>query len=808
MAESTNTVAIPDLSRSWPLLPLRSAVLFPNVVVPFDIGRPKTIALARSLSDSLSSKEPSYIVAFSQRRPNIDEPTEADLLPIGTLARVLGAVRQDDGNYALIVQGIARVRLKAVVESSPFYKATVEAVVESSETDAEFDALGLSLREVMGDLLGRVPQLPRELVGQLAAVSGTGAVADFVAAHVESSLDEKIALLSELDPKARAREALRLVSRHVETLKVRDRINAHVKDELGKTQREHVLRQQMKAIKEELGDGEGDDDQEKELEEIEKRIEEAKLPEEVATVAKKQLKRLRGMNAAGPEYPMVRTYLDWILDLPWTGGSEDNLDLAAVRATLEADHYGLEKVKRRILEFLAVRKLKADKKGPILCLVGPPGVGKTSLAKSIAKAMSRKLHRISLGGVHDEAAIRGHRRTYIGALPGQIIQGMKKVGTTNPVFVLDEIDKVGSDYRGDPSSALLEVLDPEQNGTFTDHYLELPYDLSNVMFIATANTADTIPAPLRDRMEIIEIPSYTRLEKLAIARNHLVPKQLREHGITDQVKITDEALQVTIESYTREAGVRSLERKIAQIVRGVAVKVAEHGEAKEEVATAEDVRKYLGPASFTDERIERLEDAGVATGLAWTPVGGVILFIESTKMPGTGKLTLTGQLGDVMKESAQAAMSYVRANADRFGIELEALEKSDVHVHIPAGGMPKDGPSAGVTLLTSLVSLFTGIRVRHDVAMTGEITLRGRVLPIGGLKEKVLAAHRAGITRVIVPERNRSDIEEIPAEVKKEIEFVVVGRMDEVIEAALEKAPSPRRPKKGNVSPAAAAPAS
>jgi ATP-dependent Lon protease len=808
MADHTQTtIAIPDLSRPWPLLPLRSAVLFPNVVVPFDIGRPKTLALAKSLADALAAKDPAYVVAFTQKRANIDDPSEPDLHPIGTLSRVLGAVKQDDGNYALVVQGITRVRLNAILESAPFYQARVEAVTESGESDAELDALGLSLREQMGELLGRVPQLPRELVGQLAAVMGAGALADFVAGHIDSPLDEKIAILNELDPKARAREALRIVSRQIETLKVRERINAHVKDELGKTQREHVLRQQMKAIKEELGDGDSDGDAEQELDELEKRIEAAGLPEDAAKVAAKQLKRLRGMNTASPEYPMVRTYLDWILDLPWTKASEDNLDLAAVRATLDADHHGLEKVKRRILEFLAVRKLKSDKKGPILCLIGPPGVGKTSLAKSIARATSRRLHRISLGGVHDEAAIRGHRRTYIGALPGQIIQGMKKVGTTNPVFVLDEIDKVGADYRGDPSSALLEVLDPEQNSTFADHYLELPYDLSNVMFIATANTADTIPAPLRDRMEIIEIPSYTRLEKLAIAKSHLVPKQLKEHGITDQVTITDDALQITIESYTREAGVRSLERKLAQIIRGVAVKVAEHGQVTETVATAEDVRKYLGPATFTDERIERLEDAGVATGLAWTPVGGVILFIEATKMPGSGKMILTGQLGDVMKESAQAAMSYVRANADRFGIELEAIEKSDVHIHIPAGAMPKDGPSAGVTLLTALVSLFTGIRVRHDVAMTGEITLRGRVLPIGGLKEKVLAAHRAGITRVIVPERNRADIEEIPTEVKREIEFVPVGRMEEVIAAALEKAPSPRStPKKGNVAPAAATP--
>ncbi|HEY2513341.1 MAG TPA: endopeptidase La, partial [Polyangiaceae bacterium] len=738
------------------------------------------------------------------KRANVDDPTADDLYSVGTLARVLGSVRQSDGNYALVVQGITRVRLAEIVRTEPFGQATVVAVEESALSDAETDALAMSLREAMNELLGRVPQLPRELVTQLASVSGAGPLADFVLGHVDAPVSEKAVLLEETDPKARAREALRVVTRHVEALKVRERINAHVKDELGKTQREHVLRQQMKAIRDELGDG--DDDAEEELDELEKRIAEAKLPEEAQGAAKKQLKRLRGMNSSSPEYPMVRTYLDWILDLPWTQVSQDNLDLSAVRATLEADHYGLEKVKRRILEFLAVRKLKADKKGPILCLVGPPGVGKTSLAKSIAKATSRKLHRISLGGVHDEAAIRGHRRTYIGSLPGQIIQGMKKVGTTNPVFVLDEIDKVGRDMRGDPSSALLEVLDPEQNSTFADHYLEIPYDLSNVMFIATANTADTIPAPLRDRMEVIEIPSYTRLEKLAIAMRHLLPKQLREHGLTDQVEITDEAVEATIDGYTREAGVRSLERKLAQIIRGVAVKVAEKGDVHERVATEADVREYLGPARFSDERVERLEDPGVATGLAWTPVGGAILFIEATRMPGKGKLILTGQLGDVMKESAQAAMSYVRANADRYGIETEAIESSDVHVHIPAGAMPKDGPSAGVTMLSALVSLFTGVRVRHDVAMTGEITLRGRVLPIGGLKEKVLAAHRAGIKRIILPERNLADIEEIPNEVKEALEFIPVGRMEQVIEAALDGVPS-RPAKKGNVAPAAAAPA-
>jgi ATP-dependent Lon protease len=798
----------PDLSRALPLLPLRSAVLFPNAVTPFDIGRPKSVALAESVAGALARKEDPYVVAFTQRRSDVDDPSADELHPIGTLARVLGAVRQNDGNYAMIVQGVARVRLASVPQTEPFALALVEAVGAGPAPDAELDALALSLREAMGDLLKRLPQLPRELVAQLSGIATASDLADFVASHVEAPLEDRVALLGELDPKARARAALRIVSRHLETVKVRDQINAQVKEELGKTQREHVLRQQMKAIREELGDD--DDDQEQELDELEKRVVEAKLPKEADDVAKKQLKRLRSMNPSSPEYPMVRTYLDWILDLPWTAASEDNLDLGAVRAQLEADHYGLEKVKKRILEFLAVRKLKADNKGPILCLVGPPGVGKTSLAKSIAKATSRKLHRISLGGVRDEAAIRGHRRTYIGALPGQIIQGMKKAGTTNPVFVLDEIDKVGTDFRGDPSSALLEVLDPEQNNTFADHYLEIPYDLSKVMFIATANTMDTIPGPLRDRMEVIEIPSYTRHEKLAIAQRHLWPKQVRDHGLTEgQIAITDEALSIVVERYTREAGVRSLERKLGSLARGVAVKVAENGSTElETIATEDQIRAYLGPAPFTDDRVERTEDPGVATGLAWTPVGGTILFIEATRMPGQGKLTLTGQLGDVMKESATAAMSFVRANAERFGIPAEALEKSDVHVHVPAGGMPKDGPSAGVTMLSALVSLFTGIRVRHDVAMTGEITLRGRVLPIGGLKEKVLAAHRAGIKRVLFPERNRTDLEEIPAEVKNELELVPVGRMEDVISAALERDPGAGKKRKGETkAPASAAPA-
>ena len=492
------------------------------------------------------------------------------------------------------------------------------------------------------------------------------------------------------------------------------------------------------------------------------------------------------------EYTVVRTYLDWILDLPWSNSTEDNMEIMEVRKVLDEDHYGLEKVKKRIVEYLAVRKLKKDKKGPILCLLGPPGVGKTSLGRSIARALGRKFVRVSLGGVHDEAAIRGHRRTYVGALPGQIIQGMKKASTINPVFMMDEVDKIGHDFRGDPSAALLEVLDPEQNNTFADHYLEIPYDLSNVMFVATANVADPIPPPLRDRMEILEIPGYTRREKLAIARQHLIPKQLEEHGLkTEQLQIMDEAVEEIIEHYTREAGVRSLERQVASVIRGVAVKVAEGDLTPRTVKTEDDLREYLGPIKYTSEVAERTEETGVATGLAWTSVGGEILFIEATRMFGTGKLQLTGQLGDVMKESARAALSYLRTNAEKYGVAKDFLEKSDIHIHIPAGAMPKDGPSAGVTMFTALVSLMTGIRVRHDVAMTGEISLRGRVLPIGGLKEKTLAAHRAGIKRVLVPERNKADLEEVPKEVRDELEFVIVNKLDEVLAAALESMPQP-----------------
>jgi ATP-dependent Lon protease len=648
----------------------------------------------------------------------------------------------------------------------------------------ESEALAMSLRDIAKQVVQLMPELPREANSLLDSIQEPGQLADLVAANLDAPVEDKAQLLETVDAKERIRKVLRLLTRQLEILKMRERINSQIKEEMGKNQREYVLRQQLKAIKEELGEEEGDQG---DLDVVEERIAKASLPGEADKVARKQLKRLRQMQVGSAEYTVVRTYIDWLLDVPWSRETTDNLDIAAVRKVLDEDHSGLEKVKKRIVEYLAVRKLKKDKKGPILCLIGPPGVGKTSLGRSVSRALGRKFHRISLGGVHDEAAIRGHRRTYVGALPGQIIQGMKKTGTINPIFMLDEIDKVGHDFRGDPAAALLEVLDPEQNDTFSDHYLEIPYDLSKVMFIATANVGDTIPAPLRDRMEIIEIPGYTRREKLDIAKVHLVPKQLEDHGIKGEIlTISDAALEGIIDHYTREAGVRNLERQIASVIRGVAVKVAEGETGPWAMNDAEALRPYLGPARFTSEVAERTSESGVATGLAWTAVGGEILFIEATRMHGQGKLQLTGQLGDVMKESAQAAMSYVRTRAEDFGLPKDFLEKSDLHIHIPAGGMPKDGPSAGVTMMTALVSLLTGICVRHDVAMTGEITLRGRVLPVGGIKEKVLAAHRAGIKRVILPERNAADLEEVPEEIRETLEFIPVSTVDEVLVNALE----------------------
>jgi len=768
-----------EFGSELPVLPIRNAVLFPAAVAPFDVGREKSVALV----EDIENLDQPIIAIVAQRDPSTDDPDQNDLYPVGVAARVLKALKHSSGNYSLILQGLVRIRLEQVVTSEPYIRARVSRLEEPAAEDVESEALAMSLRDIAKQVIQLMPELPREAGSLIDSIQEHGQLADLVAANLDAPVEEKSQLLETLDAKERIRKVLRLLTRQLEILKMRERINSQIKEEMGKNQREYVLRQQLKAIKEELGEEEGDQG---DLDVLEERLAKANLPSEADTVAHKQLKRLRQMQVGSAEYTVVRTYIDWILDIPWSKQTADNMDIAAVRKVLDEDHSGLEKVKKRIVEYLAVRKLKKDKKGPILCLIGPPGVGKTSLGRSVARAVGRKFHRISLGGVHDEAAIRGHRRTYVGALPGQVIQGMKKATTINPVFMLDEIDKIGHDFRGDPAAALLEVLDPEQNDTFSDHYLEIPYDLSKVMFIATGNVGDTIPAALRDRMEIIEIPSYTRREKADIARVHLVPKQLDEHGIKpEQVTLKDGAIESIIDHYTREAGVRNLERQIASVIRGVAVKVAEGEQGPWIISDEESLRPYLGAPRFSSEVAERTAETGVATGLAWTSVGGEILFIECTRMHGTGKLQLTGQLGDVMKESAQTAMSYVRTRAKAFGIPEDFLETSDIHIHIPAGAMPKDGPSAGVTMMTAIVSLLTGIHVRHDVAMTGEITLRGRVLPVGGVKEKVLAAHRAGIKRVILPERNAADLDEVPEEVRETLEFVPVSKMDAVLANAL-----------------------
>ncbi len=765
-----------------PILPLRNSVFFPGGVLPLAVGRQKTIAL---IKDAVRDEQ--LIGVITQRRAEEEDPTAESLYSIGTIARIVKLLKMGEDNYSLVVQGLARFRLDDLIQDEPYLKARVSPVGEEQTSgNVELEALGINLKKLAREVIELTPELPAAAIDLIESITHPGHLADLIAANVDVTIEEKQSILETVDLNARMQLVLELLNRKREILKLSSKIDSAVKGEMSKTQREYYLRQQLKAIKEELGEL-GDD--EEELDELQSRLKEAGLPPEVEKAAQKEMNRLKTIPAASSEYTVSRTYLDWIADLPWNKTTEDNLDIPNAREVLEADHFGLEKVKKRILEYLAVRKLKNDMKGPILCLVGPPGVGKTSLGQSVARAVGRKFVRLSFGGVRDEAEIRGHRRTYVGALPGRIIQSMKKAGTSNPLMMLDEIDKLGADFRGDPAAALLEVLDPEQNNTFADHYLDLPFDLSKVLFIATANQLDPVPAPLRDRMEIIELPGYTFDEKIEIARRHLIPKQIREHGITaDQFELTEAGLAKVIIGFTREAGVRTLERRVADLCRAVAVEVAS-GKTDKHVLDEKEVGDILGSERFWNEVAERTEVSGVATGLAWTPAGGDILFIEATQMPGKGMLTLTGQLGDVMKESCQAALSYVRANGQLLGVSGNFLEKTDLHVHFPAGAVPKDGPSAGVTILTALVSLLTGIRARGDTAMSGEVTLRGQVLPVGGIKEKVLAAHRAGIKRLVLPERNRKDILEVPEQARNEIEFHFVTQMDDVLRLTLERAP-------------------
>jgi ATP-dependent Lon protease len=768
-----------SVPQALPVLPLRNSVFFPHQVTQLSIGREGSIKV---IEEAL--RDEGFVVIVAQIDGGIEGPTEKDIYWVGTLAKVLKMFTLADGTRSVLMQGLRRVQLLSVLHAEPYLRAVVRDMDVKKETGLEIDSMTANLKNQFRKAVELSPNLSDEQLSVVLSMEEPESVIDMIASMIPVTVAEKEEVLETANVRSRMEHLTVTLTKLLQKLELGSKIQSEVQDGINKSQREYYLREQLRAIKKELGEGDGN----VELGDLRKRLDEAKLSDEARKVAEKEYSRLEQMNQASAEYTVSRTYLDWILDLPWGTGTEDTLDIGRAREALARDHYGLEKVKNRILEYLAVRKLKADMRGPILVFVGPPGVGKTSLGRSIAAALGRKFVRISLGGIHDEAEIRGHRRTYIGALPGRIIQGLKKAGSNNPVFMLDEIDKTGADFHGDPSSALLEVLDPEQNFSFSDHYLEIPFDLSKVMFIATANMIETVPPALRDRMEIIEIPSYIEDEKLHIATSFLIPKQVAEHGLRDdQIEFNDDALRGIIAGYTREAGVRNLERRIAAVTRGVAREVAE-GRTEKAAVTKDALTKYLGQQKFFADAAERINCPGIAIGLAWTPVGGEILFVEATKMEGKGNLILTGQLGDVMKESAQAALSYIAANAQSLGVPPDFRSKFDIHIHVPAGGIPKDGPSAGVTMLTALTSLLTGRRVRNDLAMTGEITLRGAVLPIGGVKEKVLAAHRAGVSTILLPERNRMDLEEVPHGAMTgahPLQFQFVKEMREVIDLAL-----------------------
>jgi ATP-dependent Lon protease len=747
------------------------------VILPILVGQEKSIRL---VDEVVVGNRMIGVVALKEQEAQ--DPRPDDLFPLGTAAVIAKMLKLPDGTISIMVQGLERIRLGQMTQTEPYYRAVVVPLPDREDRDQEVEALVLNLRRLFQEAVDLSPNLPAELAIMALNIDEGGMLADMIASNLNLSMEEKQEVLEITEIKPRLRRVTELLTRQLEALELSHQIQDQVKAGMDKSQREYYLREQLKAIQQELGEG---DERTQEAEELRRRINETPLPDEVREVALRELGRFARMPPAAAEYSVVRTYLEWLLDLPWLKGTEDRLDIAAAEQILSQDHYNLEKVKKRILEYLAVRKLKKDMKGPILCFVGPPGVGKTSLGHSIAAALGRKFIRISLGGIRDEAEIRGHRRTYVGALPGRIIQSIRKAGSNNPVFMLDEVDKIGADFRGDPSSALLEVLDPEQNTTFSDHYLELPFDLSRVMFIATANILDPIPAALRDRMEVLELPGYTASEKLHIARRYLIPKQLEAHGLTAaQLTVTNDAVHEIISSYTREAGVRNLEREIATICRAVAKQVSE-GRTDPVTITAEGLRPLLGPVKFFSEVAERTAQPGVATGLAWTPAGGEIIFVEATKMPGKGNLILTGHLGEVMKESAQAALSAIRSRSRELDLAEDFFLKQDIHIHVPAAAIPKDGPSAGITMYTALLSLVTGRPVQSEVGMTGEITLRGQVLPVGGIKEKALAAKRAGLKAIVLPERNANDLEDTPDEVRQGIEFRFIRTVDQVPEMAL-----------------------
>ncbi len=777
-----------------PVLPLRDTVLFPNSFMPLAVAREASVAL---IDDAIASAK--VIGVFTQRDPALEDPGEADLHDVGTLTHIHKMFKLPDGSLRLIVQGLTRLKLERVVETRPYLRAEVSELPDAiDEADTlEIDALERNIRANFTQVVQLSPVLSEDLTALATNITDVARLTDFVASSLSTiGTSTRQELLATAGIRERMDRLNRILTKELEVLELGSKIQSQVQSEVGKGQREYFLREQMKAIQKELGEG---DDQARELDELRERIEAAGMPEEVHKEAMRELDRLAKMPAAAAEYTVARTYIDWLVAVPWEKRTDEVIDLPKTKAVLDADHSGLDRLKDRILEYLAVRKLNPDLKGPILCFVGPPGVGKTSLAKSIASALGRKFVRVSLGGMRDEAEIRGHRRTYIGALPGQIIQGLRRAESRNPVFILDEIDKLGSDFRGDPASALLEVLDPEQNNTFRDHYLDVPFDLSEVLFITTANVMDTIPGPLRDRMEVLQLAGYTGEEKLTIARDHLVARQIVNHGLApEHVTFTDDALRTIIHGYTREAGVRNLEREIGSVARKIARRHAEGDTTPVEVTPAV-VEELLGAPRFVDEEMrDRTRDPGVAVGLAWTPVGGDVLFVEASRMPGGSQLTITGQLGDVMKESARIALSWFRANAARYGVGATFYKDAEIHLHVPAGAIPKDGPSAGVTMVTALASALSGRPVRRDVAMTGEITLSGRVLPVGGIKEKVLAAKRMGIRELILPKQNeRNMMEDLTPDQREGLTVHYVSEMDEVLVLALQpaarKSDGPRR---------------
>jgi ATP-dependent Lon protease len=779
-----NVMGITRTKRKLPLLPLRGLLIYPTMVMHLDVGREKSVkALEKAMvGDNL-------ILLVSQVETHIDDPEPDEIFELGTIARVKQMLKLPNGTMRVLIEGINRARILEYLDSDEYYFVEVEELPEKDEHDPEVDALMRAILHQFEQYIKISKKITQETLASVTDIDDPGRLADAIASHLTLKIKDKQVILEAVDVKERLEKLLKILSDEREVIELERKINQRVRKQMEKTQKEYYLREQLKAIQKELGEKEG---RAGEADELREQLAAKHLPDEVRSKVEKEIERLEKMPSTSAEGSVIRTYIDWVLALPWSEESESEIDIKLAEEVLDEEHYGLEKVKERILEYLAVQALVKKLKGPILCLAGPPGVGKTSLARSIAKALGRKFVRVSLGGVRDEAEIRGHRRTYVGAMPGRIIQGMKTAGESNPLFLLDEIDKMTSDFRGDPSSALLEVLDPEQNSTFSDHYIEMPFDLSNVMFITTANVLHNIPGPLMDRMEVINLSGYTEVEKLHIAKNHLLKKQIENHGLQmEQVEIPDESLYKVIRGYTREAGVRSLERQIAALCRKSA-KLVVSGEAEKVVITPEKVEEFLGGERFRFGMAEKENQVGVVTGLAWTSVGGDTLSIEASTYAGKGKFTLTGQLGDVMKESAQAAFSYIRSRADQLGIDPDFLDKNDIHLHIPEGAIPKDGPSAGISMATSLVSALTGIPVNKEVAMTGEITLRGHVLPIGGVKEKSMSAHRAGITTILLPIDNKKDIEDIPESVRAELTIHLVEHMDQVLEYALTRKPEPR----------------